>query len=434
VSTFSISGLSSGIDTASLISQLMTLAAQPQAALKNQLSTQQTVISAYQSINTKLTAMQAAADALKQPDTWSAAKATSTSPAVVATAVSGAQPGSATTFDVLRLATAQISTVAVAGNVVSSPASGIDLIDSTGTVHHVALTDGSANTVAAAVNNAAAGVQASVISTDAGQVLQFSSSASGMSGAFTINGLDNAPKTLVAAANAQIAVGDPATGGYTVSSNTNTFNNVIPGVSFSVAGLASAVSISVASDPQAMSDKMKALIDATNAALAELNADTAKGGPLAANYQINAIIQSILAAVSHGDSSSASFAKVGVQLNSSGALVFDPTAFAAAYAADPAKTRAAASASFATTLSKLASDASTATVSPLISSGTSHVNDLNKQISDWDSRLADQQTALQQKYTAMEVALSKLKSTSAWLTSTLSSLDNSNSNASSTTN
>jgi flagellar hook-associated protein 2 len=55
------------------------------------------------------------------------------------------------------------------------------------------------------------------------------------------------------------------------------------------------------------------------------------------------------------------------------------------------------------------------------------VSELNKQISDWDSRLAAQQTALQQKYTAMEVALSKLKSTSTWLTSALTALSNSTS-------
>ena len=75
MSAFSFSGLSSGIDTTSLISQLMTLAAQPQTALKTQLSTEQNVISTYQSINTKLTAFQAAADAVKNAGTWASAKA-----------------------------------------------------------------------------------------------------------------------------------------------------------------------------------------------------------------------------------------------------------------------------------------------------------------------------------------------------------------------
>ena len=129
MSTFSISGLSSGIDTTSLISQLMTLAAQPQTALKNQLSTEQTVISAYQSINTKLTALQAAADAVNQASTWAATKASSSSTSVVAATNSSATAGSSTTFNVTRLAAAQISTVAISGAAVSTPANGIDIVD-----------------------------------------------------------------------------------------------------------------------------------------------------------------------------------------------------------------------------------------------------------------------------------------------------------------
>ena len=84
-----------------------------------------------------------------------------------------------------------------------------------------------------------------MINTDSGPLLQFTSTATGAAGAFSINGLDNAPQTLVAARDAQIAVGDPAAGGYTVSSSSNTFNNVIPGVTFSVGAVASGVTVTV---------------------------------------------------------------------------------------------------------------------------------------------------------------------------------------------
>jgi len=427
VSAFSIGGLSSGIDTASLISQLMTVAAQPQTQLKNQLSVQQNTLTAYQAINTKLTALQAAADAVKQADTWSATKASSSNAAVIASTTSAAASGSATTFDVIRLASAQISTVAGSGTVVASPPNGIDVIDSSGSTHHLSLTDGTAAGVATAVNNAALGIRATVVNTDSGQILQFTSVSTGAAGAFSINGLDTAPKTLVAAQDAQIAVGDPANGGYTVSSSSNTFNNVIPGVTFSVGAVASAVTVAVSSDAAAISDKLKALVDAANATLSELGKDTGKGAILESNYQINAITDSVLSAISHGDSSGKSFASIGVQLTSTGTLAFDATAFAAAYAADPAKAQATASASLATIVSNLAMQSSTVTVSPLINSGTAQVGSLNKQISDWDARLADQRTAMQTKYTAMEVALSKLQSTSSYLTSALAAVSNSNS-------
>jgi flagellar hook-associated protein 2 len=293
-------------------------------------------------------------------------------------------------------------------------------------VHHVTLSDGSAASVAAAVNSAGVGVRAAVVNTDSGEVLQFTATSTGVAGSFSISGLDNAPQTLVAGQDAKVAVGNPAAGGYSVSSSTNTFTGVVPGVTFTVGAVASNVTISIGSDAGAISDKVKALVDAANAALGELSTDTGKGSVLEGNYQVNAITQSVLAVVSHGDASGASYAGSGIQLTSTGTLKFDADAFAASYAANPAQTKTSLS-GLAGAVASLASNASTQTVSPLITSGNAQVANLTKGISDWDARLASQQTALQAKYTAMEVALSKLNSTSSWLNQALSSMDNSNS-------
>jgi flagellar hook-associated protein 2 len=297
-------------------------------------------------------------------------------------------------------------------------------------VHHLTLTDGSAESVVTAVNNASLGIRAALVNTDGGQILQFTATSTGTTGAFSISGLDTAPQTVVAAQNAQIAVGNPAAGGYTVSSSTNTFSNAIPGLTFSVGAVATGVTLSVSNDAGAISDKVKALVGAANDVLTELSNDTGKGAALEGNYQLNSISQAVLGTISHGDASGNSFATAGVQLTSTGTLAFDATAFTAAYTADPATTQTSLAGSLATSLSSLASNASTATISPLINSGTSQVSNLTKQISDWDTRLAAQQTALQQKYTAMEVALQKLQSTSSWLTSALSSMANSNNSSS----
>jgi flagellar hook-associated protein 2 len=428
VSALSLSGLSgSGIDTTALVAQLMSVAAAPQNRLKTQLSTQTSATAAYQAINTKLTALTAAADALKLSDTWAGTKATSTSTAVVASSTTAAGVGSATTFDVTKLAKAQISTVSGVGTVVTTPASGINIVDSLGASHHVALTTGTAAGVAAAVNATAFGVRASVITTDAGSTLQFTSTTTGTGGAFSITGLDNAPQTIVAGQNAQIAVGDPLAGGYTVSSSTNTFNNVITGVTFSVGAEATGVTISVASDSSAISDKVKALVDAANAALTEVGKNTGKGALLENNFQMKAITQSVLSVISHGDVDENTFATIGVQLTSTGSLKFDADAFAAAYAADPTKAQTSVAGSLATTLSSFSSDTSIRTVTPMINSGNVQVININKQIAAWDTRLATQQTSLQQKYTAMEAAVNKLQATSGWLTTALASLDNSKS-------
>src|SRR5262249_19046790 len=151
------------------------------------------------------------------------------------------------------------------------------------------LTDGTAASVASAVNSAGIGMRAAVIQTDGGQVLQFTSTSTGAKGGFTIDptNLTAPAQTLVAAQDAQIQVGDPAAGGYTVSSSTNTFTNAIPGVTFTVSQPTTGpVTLSVASDEQSISDKVKALVDSVNAALTEIGSDTAKGGALEGNSEL----------------------------------------------------------------------------------------------------------------------------------------------------
>ena len=59
-STTTVDGLVSGMNTSQVISQLMQLAAQPQTNLKNAVTKENAVISAYQSVNSRLAALQTA--------------------------------------------------------------------------------------------------------------------------------------------------------------------------------------------------------------------------------------------------------------------------------------------------------------------------------------------------------------------------------------
>jgi len=110
----------------------------------------------------------------------------------------------------------------------------------------------------------------------------------------------------------------------------------------------------------------------------------------------------------------------GVDMDKFGTLSFDPTAFAAAYAADPAGTKTAISGSFATGLAATANLAVDPTAGSL-TQGSKSAKDaeiaLNKQIDSWTTRLSDMQVTLQAKYTAMQTTLAKLQSQSTYLTS-----------------
>ncbi|MCU1659905.1 MAG: Flagellar hook-associated protein 2 [Pseudonocardiales bacterium] len=430
-SSFNVSGLLTGaaasIDTTALITQLMQAQALPQTRLKNQLAVQQAIMSAYQAINTKVSAVQTAARALIDPSAWTGTTASSSTPGVLASSTGSAAPGT-TSFDVVQLARAQLSTVAAdaSGNVVGTPSAGITVTSSDGTLHPITLTSGSAVDVAAAINSAQVGVRASVVNADSGPLLQLVSSTTGAAAGFTVTGFSAAPQTVVAAQDAKISVGDPLAGGYAVSSPTNTFSGMIPGVTFSISGIATNVSISVGPDTASISGKVQALVSAANAASTEIASDSSKGAILQGNLDAQTLSQSMLFAVSKGTAAGGSLKPYGIDIDKTGTMSFDAAAFAAAYAADPAGTRTAVAGSFAAALNTTATaatDPTTGAVTQAINSANAQSSTLNHQIDDWTSRLSDIQAGLQAKYTAMQSMLAKLQSQSTFLTSMLTSLN-----------
>src|SRR5919199_3590270 len=77
MATGSVDGLISGMDTATIISQLMQLERQPQTRLKTQRDTANQALSVYQTLNTKFSALSSAALAASRASDWTAMKATS---------------------------------------------------------------------------------------------------------------------------------------------------------------------------------------------------------------------------------------------------------------------------------------------------------------------------------------------------------------------
>ena len=463
--TSSVDGLVSGLSTSSMINQLMQVEAAPQTRLKTKVSTAQTAVASYQSVNAKLSAMKTAADDLGQLSTWRAVKPTSSSPTVSATAVKGTNSASGTTvFDVKSLAKNQLSTAKVS---VDSP------ISSTGTLqitvgpldggtkdkqHTITLGDDrSAKGVADAINAAGIGVKATVVTTGGNSnILQLSGSKTGANAAFRVDsGLDMlaSPLTNVAnASNARLDIGggdaNADAGGYSVSSETNTFTSLMPGVSITVSKEESNVTVSAESDVSGMAAKFQALVDAANGALSEItgqtayNAATKKGSPLTGDFMVRNMSQTILSKVSLGltyknpaydknqptdeankvnlEKISISLAKLGVELDSTGKLTFDSGAFAAAYNENPAQIQAA-GVELGDTFEKLAND-QTRNVTSVITGRKNEIDNLNAQIDNWDIRLAARRLSLQKTYSDLEVSLGKLKEQSNWLAGQLAGL------------
>lgn len=420
--TFSVSGLLGGtagqIDVNSLISSLMKAQSIPQSQLQDQLTGVQSRISVYQTINTKVTALQTAAQDLTAATTWSATAATSSVSSVAAATTAGAVPGT-TTFDVTRLAQSQVTLVSADANgmVVTTQPAGITITGADGTSHAIVPASGSAVDVAKAVNAANVGVYASVITTDQGTMLQLSGTKSGATNSFTTSGFDATPNTVVAAQDAQVSVGGAS--GYTVSSPTNTFGSFIPGVTFTVSALASNATITVANDTKSIGDKVSALVTALNSAVTETSNDTGVGATLQGSSDVRDLLTSLRGTVANGTAGGGSLYTYGISIAKDGTFTFDATKFAAAYASDPTGTQSAISgfASSIDDVSTQAVDPTTGTITASISGLGDQGTKLTGEIGDWTNRLSDIQAGLQAKFTAMETALARLQSQQTYLNS-----------------
>src|SRR5688500_4904444 len=98
-------GLISGMDTGSLISQLIAAEGASQTALKSRLSEANKAASAYRTVNTTFLAVTAAAETALKAETWSSTKATSSTSSVAISATSAAASASLS-FKVDELAAA----------------------------------------------------------------------------------------------------------------------------------------------------------------------------------------------------------------------------------------------------------------------------------------------------------------------------------------
>lgn len=425
----SVDGLITGLDTTTIINQLMQIEARPQTRLQSKVSEQKTVQNVYQAVNARMVAVRTAAEALTSATTWQGVKATSSSTAVVATASTATATGSVT-FDVKKLAAGHVVTsqVPASGPVTTGPLS----LTIGGTSTPIDVKTNTAQGVADAVNAAKLGVQASVLTTTTGQVLQFASAKTGAAQAFSFSGLSTV--VLKTAADAELTVGDPAAGGYRMTSADNTFSGLLPGVTVRATAVAADVTVSTAPDADALATAVQSLVSAVNnvtgliGSASAYDTTTKTGGPLTGDALTRGLRQELLSAVSQGVADYGSMSAFGVKLGRDGSLAFDRAAFLSAYAANPAGVQKAVSAGFAETYRGVAdemTDSISGKLTVAVQGGESTLRRLTKEIDDWDTRLAARRESLQRRYANLEVTLGKLQDQSSWLSGQLAGLSSS---------
>ncbi|MFL6156635.1 MAG: flagellar filament capping protein FliD [Marmoricola sp.] len=446
-STASVSGLVSGLDTSSIITQLMQVEAQTQTDLKSKVTREQANVTSLQDLNSAFAALATSAADLAKATAWSPVKITSSSPLVTATAGANVVPGPLSLTIGHTAASHRLTfsgTAALTGSITSgSNIVRIDHLD--GTTQDIDTGDGSLGGMVRALNASGTGVRASTIKLDDGTYrLQVTSSATGAASDFTLKNADGSDllggATVRAGRDAEITVGTD-----TVHSSTNTFTDLANGLTVTLGSTVAdgtAVDLDVTKDATSMTATVKSIVDAVNAALTKIdtltayNATTKTSGALATDASVRALRNSVLDAVYPSDGTS--LAGVGIQLDRYGKLVFDAPTFNAAYTADPGAVAAKFTSGGVTTgfaariqkVAKAASDPISGTVTSSINGRTTNIKQMQDSIDDWDTRLALRKDTLTKQFTAMETALQQLNSQSSWLTSQLNSLSSSSSSGS----
>ena len=457
-STQSISGLASGIDTSTIIDQLMSIERQPQTRLKNQVTISAARKQVLSDIQTRLNNLQLAAQDLKSATLWANTQSIDVNdPSKVAASLGGPSGAGSYQLNVGTLARGSQRWYTYA-----PPAADDSITFSNG--HSTTITAGATIDDAAAAINAdsAAPVYATAV-TDAQsgtKYLVFASRTTGATAsAFTASSasLTEDGTRAVAGLDAEYWVDS---GAHKFSAS-NVVTDAIPGVTLTLKGTTSIsgpVTVTVgapAPDNSNITNKVKAFVDQYNSTLdfirskldekkvvnPQTAADQAKG-LLNGDSMLEGILSQLRIAMTNtyapgnpttldqmNEIGVSTGAPTGGALNQDaieGKLVFDPAAFGAALASDPTsvKNLISGASGFGQALDNLLSPTLQAggTMDSRLASEDSTQKTLNDQIASMDVILQNKQDTLKAQFTAMETALQQSQAQGQWLAGQLANL------------
>ncbi len=351
--TISSTGLGSGLDVKSIVSQLVAIEKLPLTQLQTQATKYQTQLSTYGTIKSQVSTLYDAAALLSGPSGWNTQAATSSNPTAVGVTASSSAVATSLSVEVSQLARAQTAaSVAVTAKTASGAAGSlkIDLgtwgsggFTASGTTASVAIaaTD-TMSDIASKVNAANTGVTATVLSDGTNERLVLKSASTGTATGFRLNSPADAGLAPLGLTNPGDSgfVGQTALdaklkiNGVDVVSATNKMANAISGVTLQLGQVTTGpVDISVAGDVSVVQKNIQSFVDAYNA-LNSTIADAIKydpatkvGGPLlgdSTTLGIQTTLRSIMGSSSTGSTFSY-LTDVGIERQTDGSLKINQT-------------------------------------------------------------------------------------------------------------
>ncbi|MCU1579290.1 MAG: Flagellar hook-associated protein 2, partial [Rhodoglobus sp.] len=395
------------------------------------------------------------AKATALPTAASLFTATSSASSVTVTAGTSSAPGQLD-LSITSVAKTQVSVTAAMSSWPDSPAT-FTIVKADGTKVELTAASSAMSDIADAINASSTGVKASRVAagtngTDPLYRLQLSSAATGADGAFQVfrgtaadvtagtatNVLTaTGAATVQSASNASVTLWAGTSAEQVISSASNTFSDILPGVNVTVSKVeASPVTVTVAKDTAAIGKLAENLVgnltsvfnfiaskSTVTPGTDSAGKPTTSAGVFTGNSAVRELTSKIMTAATApvGGKSPSS---IGISITKDGGITYDSAKFAAALAADPAGTQAMLQtiSDRVATAADSASNQYTGSLTQVITGQQSSLKSLGDQIDSWDVRLASQRTGLERTYSALEVSLSNLQAQSSWLTSQLAAL------------
>jgi flagellar hook-associated protein 2 len=448
-----LSGLASGLDTATIISQLMAVERTPRSKITLDQSATTKRQSLLQDINTKLNALKSANDDLKSIGTWVDTQSVESgdSTKLTATRTGGAPPGG---YDVSisQLATAERRTYDWADLTADGP---LQILNSDGT-QRASIDLKAGATVADAVAAINSSTDANIYAVNVNGDLVLAAKSTGDSSGFSAVGAGTQTER-VAGLNAKLTVN-----GADVERQTNVITDALPGVTLSLKAKTSGTStvgLTVGSpgpDKDAITRKVQSFITAYNAlvtaARADLDDKRVPGATTTADVQkgtlfgdsgLSSMLTSFRATISApvaGLTGLTSLADLGITTGAAssgpavnadavaGKLTLDAAKLTAALDSNPLGVRK--------LLGGLSgtdgfSQALSTVMAPLqgvggildlrINAATKDLSTIRSKLDTFDARMDAKESAYQKRFTALEAALQKSQSVGSSLSSYISS-------------
>jgi len=458
---FNVGGLASGLDTNSIISQLMQVEQQPVTRLQTKQAVEQVRQQALKDVRTRMTSLQTALQTLSDPTMWADTQTVYSSDSHLGVASTGGAAAGAYTVSVTALASADQYTQTSA-NTTAAADDTFSLKVGTGSAFNVDVKSGDSLDQIASKINGTTGIP--VYATVAGGKLVLSGKSTGAANTVSITGGAAAGFTFgqTAAAKDALLTVDSGLGPVTVNSSSNTVSNAIAGVTLTLQAPTNGVTFTVGAPApnttkiqaaiQAFADQYNSTIDFIQGKLDEKVvanpqsvSDRTKGvlnGDPSLESFLTQLRRGVSDIVQGAPSTAMTLSQVGLGTGSpTGAI--DQDAVEGKLTLDGDKLSdaltdnfSAVKALFTKTTGSYATEGVQqrlkGIMDPYLKAGgvmdsrdageTNTLKDIASQIADWAPRLTAKEAALRAQFTAMEVALSKNQSMSSAISGQLASL------------